>query len=165
MPNWDESLIDLHRRKLQDLRRRAAEALQQLGDEDVNWRPNEQSNSVANLVVHVAGNLRQRVASGIGGAADTRDRDAEFSARLYLTRDRLLEVLNEAFAEADRTLGAMTPAQLQDPQRLHNREVTVLEVLFMVANHISEHVGQILYAAKLRRGPVYRTLSTPHRPR
>ena len=58
------------------------------------------------------GNLYQRLASGIGGAEDRRDREAEFSAAVNLTREQVLEVAREAFGEADRILPGLTPDRL-----------------------------------------------------
>jgi uncharacterized damage-inducible protein DinB len=163
MADVRQQLIEIQRQKLDDLRRRAAEAIGQLGDEEVNWRPNEESNSIANLVVHMAGNIGQRFTAGIGGAPDVRDRDAEFNTRERFTRSRILAVLNEAFGAADKVMAGLTPERLDDPQQMRDRQVTVLDVLFGACTHLSEHVGQILYIAKLRLGPAYRVLSTPHK--
>lgn len=154
-------LIEMHREKLLDLLRRSREALEQLGDEDVNWRPNDESNSIANLIVHMAGNLHQRLSCGIGGAPDHRDREAEFDPSVCQTRDQMLKTLEEASRQADEVLRGLTPSRLSEPQRIRNRYVTVLDVIFTVATHMSEHVGQILYIAKLRLGPSYRVLSIP----
>ena len=163
MPEVGHSLIEMHRKKLDDLRKRAAEAIAQLGDDDVNWRPNEESNSIANLVVHMAGNIGQRLTAGIGGAPDVRDRDAEFNTRERVTRGRVLGLLNESFGAADKILAGLTPERLNDSQQVRDRQVTLLEVMFGMPTHLSEHVGQILYIAKLRLGPAYRVLSVPHK--
>lgn len=163
MTELRQTLIQMQRQKLDDLRRRAAEALGQLDDEDVNWRPNEESNSIVNLVVHMAGNIGQRFTAGIGGAPDVRDRDAEFNTRERFTRSRVLALLNEAFGAADKILAGLTPERLDAPQQMRDRQVTVQDVLFGACTHLSEHVGQILYIAKLRLGPAYRVLSVPHK--
>src|SRR5919201_86015 len=55
--------------------------VEDLSESDVWWRPNEQSNSVGNLVLHLCGNLRQWIVSSIGGVQFDRDRDAEFAER------------------------------------------------------------------------------------
>ena len=47
-----------------------------LGDEQIWWRANEQSNSIGNLLLHLSGNVRQWIICGLGGATDSRDRDA-----------------------------------------------------------------------------------------
>lgn len=159
----EEHLLELYREKMRDLLRRSVEALDQLTDADVNWRPNEESNSIANLVVHMAGNLQQRLASGIGGAPDSRNRDAEFNDRELHTREQLTAILHASFGMADRVISQLTPDRLAEPQWIRNRQVTVLEVLLTVVTHMSEHIGQILYIAKLRLGPGYKVLSIPHR--
>ncbi|BDG59582.1 DUF1572 domain-containing protein [Caldinitratiruptor microaerophilus] len=158
-----QTVIRIHRDRLRDLHRRAGAAIEQLRDEDVNWRPNEESNSIANLVLHMAGNIGQRLVSAVGGAPDTRDRDAEFNSRDFLTRDRVLEILGDAFGAADRVLETLSAEQLAETRRVRDREMTVLDLIFGVATHLSEHVGQILYIAKMRLGPDYRVQSTPHR--
>lgn len=163
MTDRDQHLIDMHRQKMADLGRRALEAVRQLGDDDVNWRPNEDSNSIANLALHMAGTVDQRYLAGIDGVTVDRDRDAEFNSRRPYSRDEVVAELNRAFGEADRILAGLTPADLDRPQQLRNGQVTVLDVLFNVATHLSEHVGQILYIAKLRLGAGYRVLSTPHK--
>ncbi|MFZ5825492.1 MAG: DUF1572 family protein [Bacillota bacterium] len=162
MAERDAPLIAMHRDKLRELHRRAAEAIHQLDDADVNWRPNEESNAIANLVIHLAGNLKQRLTAGIAGAPDTRDRDAEFNERTPLTRDQVLALWQSAVDEADGVLAALSPDRLDEPQQIRNRTVTVLDVLFTVATHMAEHVGQILYIAKLRRGSEYQVVSIPH---
>lgn len=163
MADREQYLIDMHRRKMADLGRRALEALRQLGDDDINWRPNEESNSIANIVLHMVGNIDQRYLAGIGGMSVERDRDAEFNSRRPYSRDEVVDRLNRAFGDVDRILAGLTPADLDRPQQLHTGPATVLDALFMVATHMSEHVGQILYIAKLRLGARYHVLSTPHK--
>jgi hypothetical protein len=53
--------------------------LGQLSDEQVWWRPRPSLNSIGNLILHLCGNVRQWIVGGLGGAADSRDRPAEFS--------------------------------------------------------------------------------------
>lgn len=71
-----------------------------LSREQLWWRPDEASNSIANLVLHLAGNVRQWIVAGVGGAADERQRAEEFSARGGLDADELLERLEDAVLEA-----------------------------------------------------------------
>lgn len=96
-----------------------------LSREQLWWRPNEASNSIANLVLHLAGNVRQWIVAGVGGAADERQRVEEFSARGGLDADELLGRLEDAVLEADRVLAALDPARLPEPARIQGRDVTV----------------------------------------
>src|ERR1700726_140797 len=70
------------------LRRKAGGA-----SEEIWWRPNEASNSIGNLVLHICGNMRQWIISGLGGAEDLRQRDKEFTERGPVAREALLEEL------------------------------------------------------------------------
>src|SRR6266702_8297067 len=68
--------------------------LEVLTDEQIWWRANPQSNSIGNLILHLSGNVRQWIVSGLGGAADGRDRPAEFSEHGPIPKDELLRKLH-----------------------------------------------------------------------
>ena len=74
---------------------RIISCLERLSPEQIWWRPNEASNSVGNLVLHLTGNVRQWIISGLGGAADIRQRDLEFSERGPLPRRVLVSRLRQ----------------------------------------------------------------------
>ena len=65
------------------------------------WRPNEQANSVGNLLLHLEGNVRQWIIGGVGGAPDTRNRAGEFAAREGASKEELLARLDDTLTEAD----------------------------------------------------------------
>lgn len=155
--------IGVLRTKVADFHQRAAKVIGRLSDADLNWRPNEESNSVANLVVHLAGNVHEYLEAAVGGVPDTRDRDAEFNDRAPRSRAEILERLAALVASADGILAQLTPARLGEVLSVRGRERTVLDVIVHVVTHLGEHVGQILYIAKLRQGPAYEVVSIPHR--
>jgi uncharacterized damage-inducible protein DinB len=113
------------------------------------WRPNEESNSVGNLLAHLTGNVRQWIVSGVGGAPDHRDRAAEFAAREGASADALLAALDAALADVDRVLAGLGAADLLEPRTIQGRDVTVLDAVYHVVEHFSTHVGQIILLAKL----------------
>src|SRR5438045_1356333 len=76
------------------------------------WRPNDQSNSVGNLLLHLNGNIRQWIVRGVGGASGSRDRAGEFAAKDGPAADVLMADLESSLSEIDRILGALTPADL-----------------------------------------------------
>src|SRR2546423_9559223 len=78
--------------------------LEKLSDEQIWWRPNEQSNSIGNLVLHLCGNARQWIVCGVGGAPDSRNRDAEFAQREVVPRAELQSLLKKTLDEVDSTL-------------------------------------------------------------
>ena len=127
-------------------------AMEGLAQEDIWWRPNSASNSIGNLVLHLAGNIRQWVVSGIGGAPDDRRRDEEFAQDGGLSGNDLLAHLERAVGEADEVLEGLSPDQLLEKRVIQGMDVSVLDALYHVVEHFSTHTGQIIYLAKLRSG-------------
>ena len=113
------------------------------------WRANDQSNSVGNLLLHLTGNVREWIVSGVGGASNARDRAGEFAARSGDDAQALLEALDRTLDDADAVLAALSPADLDSTRAIQGREVTVLEAVYHVVEHFSMHAGQIIYVAKL----------------
>jgi uncharacterized damage-inducible protein DinB len=116
---------------------------------DVIWRrANEESNSVGNLLLHLAGNVRQWIVSGVGGAPDTRDRPAEFGARRGGSADELLARLEAALEEADDVLARLSPQDLVERRTIQGRDVSVMAAVYSAVQHFSTHLGQIIMVAK-----------------
>ena len=111
-------------------------------------RPNDQSNSVGNLLMHLEGNVRQWIVSGVGGAPDTRDRPAEFGARGGPGADELLARLDMVLTEAERVIAKLTPEDLVKRRTVQGRDVTVLAAVYSAVQHFSTHLGQIILVAK-----------------
>lgn len=128
------------------------ESLDRLPEEDLWWRPNPASNSVGNLVLHLAGNARQWVVAGIARREDVRDRSAEFAAEGGLDRAAVLARLEEALAEVDEVLAALDPAVLEEERTIQGMETTGLGALYHVVEHFAMHTGQILWITKMRTG-------------
>jgi uncharacterized damage-inducible protein DinB len=127
-------------------------SLDGLTEEDIWWRPNPASNSIGNLILHLAGNSRQWIVSGIGGAPDSRRREEEFAAEGGHTGAKLLAHLDKVMKEVDEVLLALDPEQLSQPRVIQGMHVTVLEALYHVVEHFSTHTGQIIYLSKMRTG-------------
>ena len=112
------------------------------------WRPQPSANSAGNLVLHLAGNVRQWVVSGIGGAPDVRERDAEFAAEGGWDHARLLAHLDAACADAVAVIGTLDAESLAATRTIQGRDTSVLSALYHVVEHFSGHVGQIILIAK-----------------
>ncbi|HEX7122143.1 MAG TPA: DinB family protein [Gemmatimonadaceae bacterium] len=113
------------------------------------WRPNEDGNSVGNLLLHLSGNVRQWVISGIGGQPDVRRRELEFAARGGATAAGLLEGLDATLREADGVLRGLLPSELLQRRTIQGRETTVLEAVYHVVEHFAGHTGQIIWIVKM----------------
>lgn len=127
-------------------------ALIPLSDTDLWWRPNEASNSIGNLLLHLAGNIRQWIVAGVGGRNDARDRAAEFAARGDVSKDEALHVLNEAVTEVAATLKACPPDRLSAQVTIQGRTLSVFDAVYHVVEHFAMHTGQILWIVKARTG-------------
>jgi uncharacterized damage-inducible protein DinB len=123
--------------------------LERLSDEQIWWRPNEQSNSIGNLVLHLCGNARQWIVCGVGGAEDQRNRDAEFAQREMTPRSELSSLLKRTLADVDATLAQVGTTQLLDRRTIQGTDVSVLEAILHVVEHFSMHTGQILMLTKM----------------
>lgn len=126
--------------------------VEKLSEEDLWWRPNERSNSVGNLLLHLAGNVRQWIVSGVGGADDVRQRQQEFDEREHLPGSVLMEQLRGALAEVDQVLASLEGDDLLEPRQIQGLEVSVMDAVYHVVEHFSAHVGQIVYITKMRTG-------------
>ena len=131
---------------------RLRRALEPLSTEDVWWRPDEAANSIGNLLLHLAGNARQWIVAGVGGAPDERRRADEFAARDSHEPGALLDHVAATLAEIDGVLARVDPAALGERRTIQGQDVTVLEAIYHVVEHFAMHTGQILYIAKLRTG-------------
>lgn len=123
-------------------------AVEVLPTDKVWWRPNESSNSVGNLLLHLIGNVRQWIISGIGGTPDSRNRATEFSTHQGMSAAELVMELERVLVEADRVLNAVAPDALLERRLIQGRDVTVFEAILGVVQHFAQHLGQLIWIAK-----------------
>jgi uncharacterized damage-inducible protein DinB len=129
--------------------------LERLTDEQIWWRPNAESNSIGNLVLHLCGNARQWIVSGVGGQADARHRDAEFAQRDVIARAELVDLLRSTLADVATVLQNLsaqtqtTPDLLLERRNIQSSDVDLLEAIFHVTEHFSMHTGQIIMLTKM----------------
>jgi uncharacterized damage-inducible protein DinB len=135
--------------------------LGRLSDEEVWWRPNEASNSIGNLVLHLCGNVTQWIIGGVGGRPYERVRQREFDERSPVPRKQLLEKLRGVVAEADAIIESAEANTLASPRRIQGYECTALEAIYHVVEHFSMHTGQIILIAKARTGEDLKLWSPP----
>lgn len=123
--------------------------LEQLTDEQIWWRPNPESNSIGNLVLHVCGNARQWIVCGLGGKTDRRKRQTEFDERGPISRGELLTLLRKTIADADEALAGFDATRLLEVFAIQRTEATALAAIFHVTEHFSMHTGQIILLTKM----------------
>jgi uncharacterized damage-inducible protein DinB len=131
---------------------RILECLKMLSDGDIWWRPHSTSNSVGNLALHLSGNVRQWIISGLAGEPDRRERDKEFAEYGPLPRRVLVARLRSTVVEAGRVLKGLDSPELIRVYSIQGFRVTGLEAVAHVVEHFAYHAGQIIFITKLRLG-------------
>ena len=157
----DLLLVEAHRVLVEVYPPRIANCLKLLSEEEIWWRPNRASNSVGNLVLHLQGNLRQWIISGLSGQMDIRDRDREFSETGPIPRRALLGRLRKVTTEVDQVLASLREADLMRMFSIQGFDVTGLRAICHVAEHFALHAGQIIYITKLKYGKDLRFTRLP----
>jgi uncharacterized damage-inducible protein DinB len=128
--------------------RLALEAL----DETAIWaRANDESNSIANLLLHLAGNVREWIVCGVGGSLSSRDRASEFAAKQGFTKSELLTLIGSSVLDADNVLAQLSDADLYREVTIQARETTIFAAVYHVVEHFSMHTGQIIMLAKIHK--------------
>lgn len=143
---------EARRRMIGECRERIQACLEKLSDAEIWRRPNAETPSIGNLVLHLCGNVRQWIVSGLGGAPDVRRRSDEFAERGPIPRAVLIGRLNETLSAADATLRSLDAAALAKTYSIQGNEETGVAAVIHVVEHFSYHTGQIAYYVKSRQG-------------
>ncbi|TDB66867.1 DinB family protein [Arundinibacter roseus] len=139
----------IHRMQLNTPRIEAC--LGRLTEEEVWQRPNNASNSMGNLLLHLCGNIRQYIISGLGRQPDSRTRDAEFSATGGLLKQELLQRLKDTVQEAEEVIRSANETALLTTIQVQGYELTGIGIIIHVVEHYSYHTGQIAFWTKQLR--------------
>lgn len=143
-----ENFLSFSALKLRQLAGRIEACLAML-DEDQFWlRSGAHANSVGNLVLHLAGNVRQWIVHGVGGAPDARQRDAEFAAEGGISKSEAWKALERTVDEALIVIESLPPQRLTQRVLPQNYDVTVLEAIYHAVEHFAQHTGQIIFVTK-----------------
>lgn len=147
--------------KLEQFTARIQDCLGSLTPEQIWMRNSESENAIGNLVLHLAGNVRQWIGYGVAGMPDVRHRDAEFASR---TGENAFEQLSANVEEAAAIIRGLDSGRLTDRTTIQKYTLTKMEAIYHVVEHFAEHTGQIIFATKLLTGSdlgYYRHLSQP----
>lgn len=136
----------------QDYLPRIERVIAPLTQEQIWWRPNDASNSIGNLMLHLAGNVRQWIVGGVGRQDIRRNRDFEFSTREPLSAVELVARLRSAVDDACAVIEGVTEAELPEPRTIQRFDTTVFEAIYHVVEHFAMHTGQIILLAKAQTG-------------
>ena len=153
MDDVSRAFLDKSRRLLtSDYVPKIDRCLDRLTDHDIWWRPNDASNSVGNLILHLCGNVTMWVIGGVGRRPFERNRQLEFDERREIPASDLRGRLNRVMREADEVIGDLSAEELMTRRQIQGYDVTVLEAIYHVVEHFGMHTGQIILLAKARVG-------------
>ena len=127
---------------------RIVQCLGYLTEEEVWNRPNEQTVSIGNLILHLSGNVRQWICAGLGQQADVRQRDLEFSTEGGVAKIALIENIKRTIIDAQEVVEKVSAEDLAKRYKVQVYEETGLSIIVHVIEHFSYHIGQITYAVK-----------------
>jgi uncharacterized damage-inducible protein DinB len=150
--------------KLDKLCERIATCIAKLTPDQIWMRGGENQNAIGNLALHLNGNLRQWIISGVGGQPDSRDRDAEFAARGGADPVELTGRLQETVSLASAVIRELPHERLTERLTVQGFDVSVLEAIFHITEHFSGHTSQIIFITKMLTGEdlgFYSYLSRP----
>ncbi|MEZ2414223.1 DinB family protein [Muriicola sp. E247] len=128
--------------------RMVEKSLGELKEEEIWRRPNEASNSIGNIMVHLCGNITQYVLAGIGGKKDMRQRDAEFNISGGISKEQLMADLKSLIEQVKELVESLTDEQLIKYYKVQGFNLSGVGILMHVVEHFSYHTGQIAYWVK-----------------
>ncbi len=131
---------------------RLRKCLEKMDQQQIWYRPNHQTVSAGNLVLHLCGNVRQWLVNGLGKGADSRNRAREFEETGPIATSVLMEDLEKLEHEISDSLAKINQGDLSRRFVIQGFEVTGVSILVHVVEHFSYHVGQVTYMVKSRQG-------------
>jgi hypothetical protein len=151
------------RRQFRGHKRMGEAAMAQLKDEEFFITLDPESNSVAILVKHLAGNMRSRFTDFLTSDGEKRDRfrDREFELTPATTRADVMKWWEDGWAIVLNTIESLKPEDVMRTVTIRGEAHTVLQAVNRQIAHYAQHIGQIVFLAKHLRSSEWKTLSIP----
>jgi len=147
-----DNFLDYAAKRLHQSQKSIAACLDKLTDDQQWHRNGDHENSIANLLLHLEGNMRQWILHGIADQPDIRQRDEEFTLIPSTNSADAAARFNRTLDESASVIAALSPDRLLtviDPQPTGTwRHTTILEAIFKVVGHVEMHTGQIILLTK-----------------
>lgn len=143
-----EELVKNALYRIDESTRMIKKSLAEISEDEVWRKPNESLNSIANLLLHLCGNISQYIISSLGEIEDKRIRDSEFSTSGGLTKSEVLKKLVETVDTAKRVIFDATPDQLVKIRSVQGFSLSGVGIILHVVEHYSYHTGQIAFWVK-----------------
>jgi hypothetical protein len=151
------------KRQFRGHKRMGEGAMAQLEDTDFFVAIDQESNSVAALVKHIAGNARSRFTGFLvsDGEKPDRFRDQEFEVSAQTTRQEVMRWWEQGWVHVFSALDSLKPEDVQRTVTIRQEPHTVMQALNRSLAHYAQHIGQIVFLAKHLRSARWQTLSIP----
>ncbi len=163
IPDLANHYLEEMKRQFRGHKRMGEAAMAQLEEKDFFVALDPESNSVATLVKHIAGNARSRFTDFLAsdGEKPDRFRDREFEVSEKTTREEVLRWWEQAWEHVFSALDSLTPEDVQRTVTIRSEPHTVMQALNRALAHYAQHIGQIVFLAKHLCSEQWRTLSIP----
>ncbi|MCW5516727.1 DinB family protein [Muriicola sp. Z0-33] len=135
--------------RLDESTRMIRSSLSFLQEEDIWKKPNPNSNSVGNLILHLCGNMHQYVLAALGNTEDIRERDSEFSSEPGLSSSALIDMLQRKVDKVKETISSCTLKNMLFRRKVQGFNLSGAGIIMHVVEHYSYHTGQIAYWTKI----------------
>ena len=141
--------------------KRLFHCLEQLDEKQIWWRPNDKMNSVAVLVKHICGNMRQWTITNINNTEDRRNRPEEFLNNNQLTKTELISLADNIKLEFMSAVNKLETSRLSEQRTIQGYKVKLMSAIFQALTHLEGHVGQIILLTRIQLGDNYKVFWTP----
>ena len=137
-------------------------SMDQLNYEELHLQPSSESNSISIIVKHLSGNMISRWTDFLttDGEKPWRNRDVEFEG-IYQSKDELLADWNKGWNVVFNTLESLQEEDVLKTIKIRGEDHTVLQAIHRQISHYGNHIGQIVYIAKLIKNDEFKSLSIP----
>jgi uncharacterized damage-inducible protein DinB len=148
----NSTLLHLVRsRMVDDYPAQIAECLTVITDDDLWWRPDEKSNALGNIMLHLIGSNRLYIGYGVGGRAIERDRASEFTARGNVNRAAVVGAWNDTVAMMREVIDGLDATRLMEQTDRTGKMTTIASILLHASHHTAAHMGQVVWITKMRQ--------------
>ncbi|MGD6900065.1 DUF1572 family protein [Bacillus infantis] len=162
MKSFEQEYLTIVNEQFKHFKERAEKGIQQLSEDELHWKPSEDSNNIAIILQHLSGNMHSRWVDFLtaDGEKSYRDRDLEFVDNNE-SKEHLMQIWEEGWKLLFNTIENLKAEDLNRTVTLRQQPLSVLQAIQTEVAHISYHLGQILYIGKQIKDKDWTILSIP----
>ena len=128
--------------------KRIIQCLEKISETEIWKAPNESSNSMANIILHLCGNITQYIIAALGNHDDHRERDKEFSTTGGYNKAELIHKLSATVAQANDIIRHISEEALMKRYSVQGFNLSGIGIIIHVTEHYSNHTGQVAFWVK-----------------